>query len=74
MLLGIDITQWSSVFPIGYYTLLLLRTLSDQPETHQDRRPACFGMKHSCSRSSRCSGSGPSSRFQTCHLAIVFCV
>ncbi|KIM58254.1 hypothetical protein SCLCIDRAFT_28166 [Scleroderma citrinum Foug A] len=29
VLLGIDITQWSSVFTIGYYTLLLLRSFSD---------------------------------------------
>ena len=50
MLFGIDITQWSSVFTIGYYTLLSLRSFSDRPETHADWRPACLGVEHSCLR------------------------
>jgi len=33
VLLGIEIIQWSSVFPISYYTLLLLRIFFDRPET-----------------------------------------
>ena len=62
VLLGIDITQWSSVFTIGYYILLLLRDFFDQSETREDRRPACLSVEHLCLRCPRSTGSSSLSR------------
>jgi len=67
VLLGIEIIQWSSVFPISYYTLVSLRIFFDRPETHQDWRPASSSMEHSCLWRLRCNGSNLSSRLQTCY-------
>ena len=62
---------WESTSPSGLPSsrsatiLLLLRIFFDQPETHEDRRPACLSVEHLCLRCPRSSGS--SSRLSTCH-------